>query len=77
VYLAIVRPVKKQVLTAFKELPGRLAGRAIGNVEITKVDGVELEAGVGSLKKQLADKVKGEPAAATKLVQSWIREAAR
>ena len=77
VYLTILRPVKKQVVAAFKELPGRLAAKTIGNVEITKGEGSELEAGVGSLKKQLAEKVKGEPATATKLVQSWIREAAR
>jgi flagellar M-ring protein FliF len=77
VYLTILRPVKKQVLAAFKELPARLATKTIGNVEITRGDSGELEAGMGSLKKQLAEKVKVEPATATKLVQSWIREAAR
>jgi flagellar M-ring protein FliF len=76
VYFTILRPVKKQVLAAFKELPGRLAAKAVGHVEITK-DAGDLEPGVGSLKKQLAEKVKGEPATATKLVQSWIREGAR
>lgn len=77
VYLTILRPVKKQVLAAFKELPARLASKTVSQVEITKGEAGELEAGVGSLKKQLAEKVKGEPATATKLVQSWIRETAR
>ena len=78
VYLTILRPVKKQVLAAFKELPARISRSS--NPAIAKGGEVvgELEAGnVGSLKKQLAEKVKVEPAAATKLVQSWIRETAR
>jgi flagellar M-ring protein FliF len=81
VYLTILRPVKKQVLVAFKELPGRLANRGSHNPEISKGGEVVGEPGepnkIGSLKKQLAEKVKVEPAAATKLVQSWIRETAR
>lgn len=78
VYLAILRPVKRQILTAFRDLPGRLAGKA--NPEIVR-EGEVIEklneSPIGSLKKQLAEKVKAEPVEATKLVQSWIRETAR
>lgn len=80
VYLTILRPVKQQVLAAFKELPIRLA-RTHVKPELAEGELTGLELGentnVGSLKKQLAEKMKGEPAAATKLVQSWIRETAR
>jgi len=85
VYLVMLRPVKKQMITAFRELPGRVARKAafpdVGATE-KLLQQPELEAApegqkVFGLKKQLAEKVKAEPASATKLVQSWIREGAR
>lgn len=89
VYLVMLRPVKKQLVVAFRELPGRVAskGGVSGSPELGQ-GGKLLEADgsaeIGSegqkvfgLKKQLAEKVKAEPAGATKLVQSWIRETAR
>ena len=83
VYLAILRPVKKQVVTAFRELPARITTKAAkhGTDQLIEAEG-SLDLGSGGqrvlgLKKQLAERVKGEPAAATKLVQSWIRETAR
>lgn len=76
VYLVILRPVKKQVLEAFRELPKRLTGAAPGeSPEAAQVLGAE--GSVTSLRKQLVEKVKAEPAAATKLVQSWIRESSQ
>lgn len=76
VYLVVLRPVKKQMLAAFRELPKRLAATAATAV----VSGAEAQllgpeqGAVSGLRKQLLDKVKGEPATASKLVQSWIRE---
>jgi flagellar M-ring protein FliF len=86
VYFLMLRPVKKQILTSLRELPARIAQRketgdpgavtlAGGGVEIELPAGTEQARRAGTLKKQLADKVKAEPAAAGRLVQSWIREA--
>lgn len=83
VYLTMLRPVKKQILTAFKELPGRMAARANAALlpEGEKLPGLTAgEASEGQrmlgLKRHLAEKVKAEPVGASKLVQSWIREGA-
>jgi flagellar M-ring protein FliF len=85
VYFLILRPVKKQVLTAFRELPQRLlqatraAPQVPGAAPAASVE-IELPAGSGgamratALKKQLTERVKSEPAAASRLVQTWIRE---
>jgi flagellar M-ring protein FliF len=80
VYFAMLRPIKKQMLTAFKELPARLSAKggalkAAGEAELlTGGAGGPEGQRVSGLKKQLAERIKVEPAAATKLVQSWIRE---
>jgi flagellar M-ring protein FliF len=89
VYLVMLRPVKKQLVTAFRELPARVANKAgalstdvkQASEKMLQSEGT-LEIGaegqkVLGLKKQLAERVKAEPAGATKLVQSWIREGAR
>jgi hypothetical protein len=85
----MLRPVKKQLVTAFRELPARVANKAgalstdvkQASEKMLQSEGT-LEIGaegqkVLGLKKQLAERVKAEPAGATKLVQSWIREGAR
>lgn len=87
VYFAMLRPVKKQIVTAFRELPGRVAAAkksALPDANTTEklLEQPSFEAApegqkVFGLKKQLAERVKAEPAGATKLVQSWIREGAR
>lgn len=87
VYFLMLRPVKKQLLAAFRELPKRVAQPAkelaqTGGTAVAAASAVEIELSAGSagakrasaLKKQLAEKVKTEPAAASRLVQSWIRE---
>ncbi len=84
VYWLILRPVKKQVLTAFRELPGKIAQNAkeLSAPTPSAQAAVELEMPSGSeqgrratlLKRQLSDKIKAEPAVASRLVQSWIRE---
>ncbi|MFZ0286552.1 MAG: flagellar basal-body MS-ring/collar protein FliF [Terriglobales bacterium] len=85
VYFLMLRPVKKQIMTSLRELPARMAhskktpgepgaALAAGGVEIELPAGTDQARRAGTLKKQLADKVKAEPAAAGRLVQSWIRE---
>jgi flagellar M-ring protein FliF len=87
VYFLMLRPVKKQLLAAFRELPKRAANSAKevaqpSGAALAAASGVEIELPAGSegakrassLKRQLAEKVKSEPAAASRLVQSWIRE---
>jgi flagellar M-ring protein FliF len=88
VYLLILRPVKKQALAAFRELPGRMA--ATGKNLMAGPAGVAAEAMAGAtlggtagadesrraaqLRKQLTDKVKSEPEAASRMLQSWMKE---
>jgi len=83
VYLLMLRPIKKQILTAFRELPSRLERPARENVQTIKGPGeVEIELPQGAeqgrlaatLKKELTDKLQNEPGNATRLIQSWIRE---
>lgn len=87
VYFLILRPVKKQMVAAWRELPARVAEKtkqlgkaataatlATAGVEIELPPGTEQARRATTLKKQLADKVRTEPAAASRLVQTWIRE---
>jgi flagellar M-ring protein FliF len=81
VYTLILRPVKKQAMTAFRELPGKVAqGKSSQPLPASGVLS-PLEAGpqgegqrASQLKRMLTDKVKAEPAAASRLVESWVRE---
>ena len=93
VYLLLLRPVKKQVITAIKELPlhrmpqlaaaaidgaPMVAGNKAGSMEnILGVPDIESNPAfkkLSVLKNHLVDKVKSEPAGASQLVQSWLRE---
>jgi flagellar M-ring protein FliF len=86
VYFLMLRPVKQQILAALRELPARIASGnkksneagavplATGSVEIELPAGTEQAQRAGALKRQLAAKVKAEPAAAGRLVQTWLRE---
>jgi flagellar M-ring protein FliF len=82
VYLMMLRPIKKQILTAFRELPGRLergrrevkAPGKPAEIEIQLPEAAEQGKLATALKRELTEKVKAEPASASRLVQSWIRE---
>jgi len=92
VYLLLLRPVKRQVLTALRELPARASGgKLVARAELTGQiatgeDAMAMESLLGStaanpamkklttLKNQLVEKVKSEPAGASQLVQGWLRE---
>ena len=80
VYWLVLRPVKKQALAAFRELPGRITGRLAPQ---PGAGGLELGEDVGSepggkranqLRRVLAEKVKAEPEAASRLVQGWVQQ---
>ncbi|MGB0037713.1 MAG: flagellar M-ring protein FliF C-terminal domain-containing protein, partial [Terriglobales bacterium] len=82
VYAVVLRPVKRQALHAFRQIPQQLAhapaGASVGAGGA--LGGAELPAGSDgsrralALKKELGDKIKTEPAAASRLVQTWIHE---
>jgi flagellar M-ring protein FliF len=81
IYLLILRPVKKLAVTAFRELPGKTGSRSTPlAVPGSAVLNPQTEAGqtegrrTADLKRMLTDKVKAEPAAASRLVESWVRE---
>jgi flagellar M-ring protein FliF len=78
-YILLLRPVKKQVLATVRELPGRMAVQP-ASLGAMKVDdalaALPPEQRALVLKKQLLDKVKGEPAAAGQLLHAWINEEA-
>ncbi len=86
VYWMILRPVKKQALAAFRELPGRVAGRLTpqvagtgGGVQLTP-GALTLESGgnrATQLKRMLSEKVKAEPESASRLVQGWVQQEGR
>ncbi|MGA9475791.1 MAG: flagellar basal-body MS-ring/collar protein FliF [Terriglobales bacterium] len=79
VYAMVLRPVKKQALAAFRQIPQHLgaslaAAPAGGAVAIELPPGSEEATRAHALKKDLSEKIKAEPAAASRLVQTWMRE---
>jgi flagellar M-ring protein FliF len=85
VYFLVLRPVKKQALTAFRELPGKLSASArvlganSGEASAT-IEGAQEPDGkqrASQLKRQLTERARTEPAATGRLVQAWVRETAK
>ncbi len=85
VYFLVLRPVKKQILHSFRQLPARLshASQALGGgvtagmpgaLENPELAGLDQNKRGSQLRRELTDKVKGEPAAASRLVHTWIRQ---
>lgn len=78
VYFLILRPIKKQALAALRELPGKVkAALPAITAAAPVVENLAEQTSEGQrathLKKMLTDKVKAEPAAASRLVESWVR----
>ena len=80
IYWLVLRPLKKQALAAFRELPGRVTGPSVaqaagsgslGSGEAAMEDGGKR---ASQLKRLLAEKVKAEPEAASRLVQNWVQQ---
>ena len=78
VYMLVLRPVKKQALQAFKQIPAQLARAAqplpAPETAITLPGNSEESKRAAALKKQLSEKIKNEPASSSRLVQTWIRD---
>jgi flagellar M-ring protein FliF len=81
IYWLVLRPVKKQAVAAFRELPGRVSARLNpqtgGGGALGKAEAGGIEVGgkrATQLKKELSEKVKAEPEQATRLVQAWMQE---
>ncbi len=81
VYWLVLRPVTKQALAAFRALPGKIAAGvpqvaggapapAFGASQVVGDDSKR----ASQLKQQISDKVKAEPASASRLIQGWMRE---
>ena len=97
IYMLVLRPIKRQIVTTFQELPKQL-GMAKGHREALPAsapgvpgkkgeDTSSLEASLHQLedsptetkqavmlKKNLLEKVKKEPATASRLIQNWMRQ---
>jgi flagellar M-ring protein FliF len=97
IYMLVLRPIKRQIVTTFQELPKQLGmarssrealpGSTHG-VPATKADdAASIEASLSQLgdspmeakqavllKKNLLEKVKKEPATASRLIQNWMRQ---
>ena len=81
VYLLLLRPLKKQVVTALRSLPSGAT-----NAQATELSADELipvqelppippeHQRALAIKNQLIEKAKGEPAATSRLIQAWIHE---
>ena len=81
VYGLVLRPVKKQALAAFRQIPEKLTQAAAAQAaSADAMATIELPASTEegkratALKKELTEKVKSEPATASRLLQTWIRE---
>ncbi len=90
VYMLLLRPLKKQLLATFRELPRRLSagatpaaiagGTSSAAADLEGILGQPIGEGDASfkkisvLKKHLAEKINREPAGATRLIQNWLHE---
>ena len=88
VYLMLLRPVKRQMLASFRQLGPATGGAAQRLAKVERSEGVvETELApdglpegsaesqrIATMKRRIVDKVKVDPAAATRLVQSWLQQ---
>jgi flagellar M-ring protein FliF len=81
VYALVLNPVKKHAIATFKQIPGHLAkslaaGKSASNVlpAIELAQGNEEARRADALKKDLSEKIKTAPGAASRLVQGWMHE---
>ena len=77
VYLLVLRPVKKQLVLSLNQLPAKaerkaVAGATIGDRELLEGEAAPDLKRMATLKRDLVTKVKTEPAANARLIQSWI-----
>ncbi len=78
IYWMVLRPVKQQALAAFRQLPSRVSAQTAPAAEGTAPAGIA-GAVVGvdratQLKRLLTEKAQAEPAAVSRLVQTWVQQ---
>jgi flagellar M-ring protein FliF len=81
-YIFLLRPIKRQAVSAFQQLPDRAAAQLKAEMAASELGGFAGEAAALSdaqrktigLQRQLAEKAKAEPASAGRLVQAWMNE---
>jgi flagellar M-ring protein FliF len=80
-YVLLLRPIKKQALSALSQLPDRSAAQLKAEMTASMMSGSGEVVGLSDaerqslgLHKQLAERVKSEPAVTGRLVQAWLRE---
>ena len=80
-YVLLLRPIKKQALSAFSQLPDRSAAQlkaematsaGLSSGEVVTLSDTERRS--QRLQKQITDNAKSEPAVTGRLVQAWLRE---
>jgi flagellar M-ring protein FliF len=83
-YVLLLRPIKKQALSAFSQLPDKSAAQLKAEMAASQMPGVselvtlsDAERSSLGLQKQLTEKAKSEPAVTGRLVQAWLREGAQ
>jgi flagellar M-ring protein FliF len=82
-YALLLRPLKKQLLATFRELPAALSAKKQPVAAMDLAPGQDVatlppaQQRAVTLKKQLMEKVTAEPAAASRLIQAWIHEEAK
>jgi flagellar M-ring protein FliF len=83
-YMLLLRPIKKQALSAFSQLPDKSAAQLKAEVATSEASGSsevmtlsDADRRSLGLQKQIAEKAKSEPAVAGRLVQAWLREGAQ
>jgi flagellar M-ring protein FliF len=77
-YTLLLRPMKNQLITTFRELPAILSSRKqSGLAPEQDLEALPAEQRSLLLKRQLLDKVTAEPVATSKLIQAWIHEEAK
>jgi len=86
VYLFLLRPVKRQVLTSFRQLPASSDRQRLAKVEAGEgiveaalpaeaiTDSNAETQRISAMKRRVVDKVKAEPAAAARLVEAWLQQ---
>jgi flagellar M-ring protein FliF len=83
-YALLLRPLKKQVLATFRELPAAISAKNQPAAAIADLEpGQDIntlpvaQQRTVTLKKQLLEKVTAEPVNASRLIQAWIHEEAK
>lgn len=80
VYWLVLRPVKKQAMAAFRELPGKVSGKIVSplpeTAQLSEATGTAEQGAkrAHQLKRLLTEKVKAEPEATSRLIQGWIQQ---